>query len=103
MQPSPIQKIVGSSVIESKFIEICSYLTNRLRWSPSQGGDTGSNPVRSTSYGLACTKAGDVPLQGTCGEFDSLRVHSGIVQRLSMGGFDPPDIGSNPVTATMLS
>lgn len=26
-------------------------------------------------YGLACTKAGDVPLQGTCGEFDSLRVH----------------------------
>ena len=34
-----------------KFIEICSYLTNRFRWSPSQGGDTGSNPVRSTSYG----------------------------------------------------
>ncbi len=26
-------------------------------------------------YGLACTKAGEVPLQGTCGEFDSLRVH----------------------------
>ena len=26
-------------------------------------------------FGLACTKAGEVPLQGTCGEFDSLRVH----------------------------
>jgi hypothetical protein len=26
-------------------------------------------------YGLACTKAGEVPLQGTCGEFASLRVH----------------------------
>ena len=26
-------------------------------------------------FGLACTKAGEVPLQGTCGEFDSLQVH----------------------------
>ena len=26
VQPSPIQKIVGSSATESKFIEICSYL-----------------------------------------------------------------------------
>lgn len=26
-------------------------------------------------YGLTCTKAGEVPLQGTCGEFDSLWVH----------------------------
>ena len=54
-------------------------------------------------YGLACSKAGGTPLQGDRGEFDSHRVHSGIVQRLSMGGFDPPDIGSTPVTATMLS
>ena len=56
--------------------------------------NTGSIPVGSTSivvsnfrffslfkglsgvpFGLACTKAGEVPLQGTCGEFDSLRVH----------------------------
>lgn len=26
-------------------------------------------------FGLTCTKAGEVPLQGTCGEFDSLWVH----------------------------
>lgn len=26
-------------------------------------------------FGLACTKAGEVPLQGTCGESDSLQVH----------------------------
>ena len=54
----------------------------------------------ATKYGPECTKAGDVPLQGTCGEFNSLRVHSGIVQRLSIGDFESSDIGSNPVTAT---
>ena len=26
----------------------CGYLTNRFRWSPFQGGDTGSNPVTRT-------------------------------------------------------
>ena len=31
--------------------------------------------LKNSKFGLACTKAGEVPLQGTCGEFDSLRVH----------------------------
>ena len=31
--------------------------------------------LKNFKFGLACTKAGEVPLQGTCGEFDSLRVH----------------------------
>ena len=30
------------------FGNLCSYLTNRLRWPPSQGGDTSSSLVRST-------------------------------------------------------
>ena len=37
-------------------------------------------------FGLACTKAGDVPLQGMCGEFDSLRVHNLICSCSSAGG-----------------
>ena len=34
-----------------------------------------SHRTKNSKFGLACTKAGEVPLQGTCGEFDSLRVH----------------------------
>ena len=45
----------------------------------------GSNPSSPTSYGLACTKAGDVPLQGTCGEFDSLRVHKSMTKKSRSG------------------
>ena len=32
-------------------------------------------PATPQIYGPECTKAGDAPLQGACGEFDSLRVH----------------------------
>ena len=36
----------------------------------------GSNPWGVTKInGLACSKAGDSPLQGECGEFDSHLVH----------------------------
>lgn len=28
-----------------------------------------------SAFGLACSKAGEKPLQGFCEEFDSLRVH----------------------------
>ena len=31
--------------------------------------------LKNSTNGLACTKAGEEPLQGFCGEFDSLRVH----------------------------
>lgn len=45
-----------------------------LDYAPWKGEVAGSSPVFSTN-GLACTKAGEVALQATCEEFDSLLVH----------------------------
>ena len=38
------------------------YLTNRLRWSPFQGGDTGSNPVTPTRLRIMYSEMNQIVL-----------------------------------------
>lgn len=57
---------------------------------------------RYRNTGGACSKAGDTPLQGACGDFDCLRFHNlrDTIQLADGGSHKPAAIGSSPIHAT---